>query len=142
MHVSFSSVAWEDVFFPLTNALAAITNRLSSAVGTNDYGVGVDQLIIVAIVFSNEYPTSPAVYPQFNRCGSYTETLTSRRVKYLSVSFPVDHDWLVAADENQIDSGISWAIADRMSRDIPRTPKAFRLDVLLNDVTSVLAASS
>ena len=78
--------------------------------------------------------------PKFNRYGKYTEKLTGNKVKYLSVSFSIEHNWLVAANPTQVDSGICWAIIDRMHRPLPKTPKSFQADRFLGDVVGAVTA--
>jgi len=140
MLIRIGSIVSEDVAQLFREATDALEKKISPAFTTSTYGGAVDQFSAISVCVDTDPVENKRFMGAYDKCGTYKDPATNKRVKYISFALPFNPEEAKFATTTQIIEEICAKLKSRLDAPGMRMPNGFGFDQFRQDLRNVIDA--
>jgi hypothetical protein len=125
MRFRVTSVAAEETAQPLRSVTVLLEDWLNASLGDGDFGVGIDQFVLVAISVDDVAEENERWAKAHDKTARLKHPFTGGVIRYISSAVLLPPSQVIALPEGSLLSYVSDAMANRVAFRPKRVPKGF-----------------
>jgi hypothetical protein len=138
MRVRCTSIVDKDVSGSSTDAMNWLSSVLEPLLVDQDFGDGVDQLMVVAVGVHPEQAKDAEIVQSNTRWMRYADPFTRKNVRLLSIALPVGYQRLRALEPHFLRRYVVQSLFEVLENSRIKTPKEFDYKALVIHLRAAL----